>query len=82
MLFNVTHERKGISKFLTWFYGHLLLLKRYVYSSLKKYCLLNLKPAEVRTEQIFDIIFGEDSLINEYFDRKFNYVFIDLSNVK
>ena len=47
-----------------------------------KHCLLNLELAKAQTGLVFGRIFRGDKLIIEDSRANFNYVFIDLSNVK
>ena len=67
--------------FLTRFYSHLWLLGRYIDPTLKKYCLLNLDLAWVQNGQYFDWFFWGETLVS-ISRASFNYVFINLSNVK
>lgn len=56
-LSGIPHDRKEIPKFLHTVLYSFMITTGYVYPTLKKYCLLNLKLAGVQAGQTFDGLF-------------------------
>lgn len=59
----MTHDRKRISKFPHMILKSFRITAVFCLFSLKKHLLLNLEPAKVQTEQIFDRFFREKKII-------------------
>ena len=81
-LSNITHDRRRISKFSQQVFNHLWLLQWNVFSSLKKYWLLNLSSAMFKLGNFLTEYFWETSYLVNISKANFSYVFLSYPMLK